>query len=54
MPPPFLLPNPNVWECQQVDPAKQHAGVNPTQMFPVNNLDDYANLRSGIYQAIID
>ncbi len=37
-----------------MDPAQQLAVVYLTQIIPATSLDDYAELRSGIYQAIID
>ncbi len=37
-----------------VDPAEQLVVVYLTQIIPATGLDDYAKLRSGIYQAIID
>lgn len=37
-----------------VDPEEQLVVVYLTQLIPANGLDDYAKLRSGIYQAIIE
>ncbi|PCJ27092.1 MAG: serine hydrolase [SAR86 cluster bacterium] len=37
-----------------VDPMEDLVVVYLTQLIPANGLDDYAKLRSGIYQAIID
>ena len=37
-----------------VDPLEELVVVYLTQIIPATGLDDYAKLRSGVYQAIID